>query len=120
VKPRHENKIAGFRVGWTFEGRPGEEMTGGTREAKDPMKRSWAWILLLAASMAPASSGCAYLEARARDFQDSFRLSASVGPGIYANVTIGPVAAGVGYWQGYSAGSWGRLGVCTAREQCFA
>ena len=46
----------------------------GTREAKDPMKRSWAWILLLAASTAPASSGCAYLEARARDFQDCFRF----------------------------------------------
>jgi hypothetical protein len=60
--------------------------------------------------------GCQYLDARMRDFQDCFVVSADAGLGLAANVQLGPIGIGAGYWEGYAASSLGNVGVSLDKE----
>ncbi|MHC5039042.1 MAG: HEAT repeat domain-containing protein [Planctomycetota bacterium] len=80
------------------------------------LKGTRALLLLV---LAGTCAGCSYMEARGRDFQDCFKLSAGAGLGVYGGVGVGPVKVEAGYWNGYSAGTNGDFGLYTGHEESF-
>ncbi|MCU0722311.1 MAG: hypothetical protein MUC63_01610 [Planctomycetes bacterium] len=72
------------------------------------MKRANLVLSALLLALAGAAPGCSYLEARGKDFADCWRLTVGLGIGASASVEVGPIGWGVGYWEGYAVGVWGR------------
>jgi hypothetical protein len=60
------------------------------------------------------------MENRGQDFLDSFVLTGKAGLGASANLKLGPVTFGAGYWEGYEAGLHGSEGFTVTRIKVFS
>ena len=59
---------------------------------------------LLLTAVLLAGTGCTYLEKRANDLGDCFKISGNAGFGISAHFQVGPAGGGLGFWGGLGIG----------------
>ena len=76
-------------------------------------------FLISVVLLVAASTGCSYLEARGRDFEDCFKLSVGAGLGVYAGAHVGPLGFDAGFWDGYKVGIEGKSGLSAGHEQHY-
>ena len=65
------------------------------------------------------SLGCSYIEKRANDFGDCFKLNTDMGIGVHASCSVFIFGAGVGYWEGYRWGHFGEGGIRHGYTRCW-
>lgn len=76
------------------------------------------WALLSAAVL--LLPGCLFLENRGDDFLDAFTCTLKAGAGANANLKIGPLTYGIGYWEGYEAGLHGEDGFTVTLNKVYS